>query len=203
MKFKNTSKPNVVCFPDFGLGGIICTILNNSDLVFNDSRLVGSTKNNEHNALKDVTDWDAALTALEPDRWYGTHNEYGTFPTKNVGNIIQITTENIQSRFIIFLRAYQFLKPDWVENNTLDSIDPIRELAKQYALPYIIKKKKQCYNIELIDLVTNPKLLFEDLTVWNHWLEKNQYLVSPSVWATNRFNEALWEIIHQQPYKYS
>lgn len=203
MKFKNISKPNVVCFPDFGLGGIICTILNNSQLTFHDSRLPGSTKNQEHNALKGVKDWNTALQKLEPNKWYGTHNEYGTFPTEHVGNAIQITTENVQSRFIIFLRAYRFLKPNWVEDQSLDSIDPIRELAKQYALPYVINKNKDCYCIELIDLITNPKLLFDDLTVWHQWLEKNQYITSPSVWATNRFNEALWETIHHRPYEYS
>ena len=203
MKFKNTSKPNVVCFPDFGLGGIICTILNQSQIQFHNERLPGSTKNYEHNALKGVDNWNQTIEQLEPDRWYGTHAEYGNFPTDKIGNVIQITTEQVHSRFIIFLRAYRFLQPDWEETDDLDSIDPIRELAKQYAIPYVINKKPGCFCVELCDLCYNPKILFEDLSTWNTWAEKNSYIYQPNTWVTNRFNEALWETTHGKPYQYS
>lgn len=187
-------KPNIVIAPDFSCGGIIVALLNKTPVVWNNERLPGSVSTIEHEHLKYYT--ENRVKSCKPGVWYHTHSE--DIPLHHFSKRIVITTESLESRFIIFLRAQKFLNPNWVYDETLDSIDPIRELAKQYALNVIVSPNTKCHNIELADaLKRNCRR-----PLWKEWLVNNQYIFQDNIWMKKRFDEAVWEIKNKQPYQY-
>ena len=192
--------PNILIATDFACGGIIITILNNKQVVWN-SRLQGSVDSEEHNKLKYLDNFNKSIKECKPGVWYQTHDD--KIPLEHFDKKLIVTTEDIRSRYIIFLRCHKFLNPDWVENDTLETIDKIRELAKQYAMPRIIKTQPGCESIELIDLIKgNHKLFDTDNKQWITWKKANRYLYESHEWLQKRFSEATWEIENQQPYQY-
>ena len=209
--------PNILIATDFACGGIVTTILNNKQIIWN-PRLEGSVDGTEHQSLKDVKSFNQNINKCNPDVWYHTHTNEGLGPASLKGrwaldaNIplhyfnkkLIITTENIYSRYIIFLRCNKFKNPNWIEDTTPESIDKIRELAKEYAIPRITKTLPGCESVELIDLIHNNHKLFDtNNTQWEAWKEKNRYLYEKNHWLSKRFSEAQWEIETQQLFKYT
>jgi len=192
--------PNILIATDFACGGIIITILNNTQIVWN-SRLQGSVTSEEHNKLKYLENFDKRIKECKSGVWYQTHDE--SIPLEYFGKKLVVTTEDIRSRYIIFLRCHKFLNPAWVENDTLEMIDKIRELAKEYAIPRITNALPGCESIELIDLIKENHNLFDTSNEqWKTWKEANRYLYEPNEWLQKRFDEAVWEIENQRPYEY-
>ena len=193
--------PNILIATDFACGGIVTTILNNQQIKWN-PRLDGSVDSYEHQDLKTIELFHEGYRTTKPGVWYHTHIE--DVPLDLFDEKLIITTENIYSRYIIFLRCYKFLHPTWTEDTTPESIDKIRELAKTYAIPKIIKARSGCKSIELIDLIEGDHELFEsNNTQWEIWKEKNSYLYEKNMWTLKRFSEAVWETENQQLFKYT
>lgn len=193
--------PNILIATDFACGGIIVTILNNKQIIWN-PRLQGSVNGSEHQMLKYLKGFDQAIKKCKPGVWYHTHED--NIPLEYFDKKLIVTTEDIRSRYIIFLRCHKFVNPDWIENDTLESIDRIRELAKAYAIPRITKTQPGCKSIELIDLLNgNHKLFNTSNKQWETWKKANSYLYELHGWLQKRFDEAVWEIENQQPYRYS
>ena len=193
--------PNILIATDFACGGIVTTILNNKQIIW-DHRLDGSVDGPEHQALKDVKAFDQNINKCKPGVWYHTHED--NIPLRYFNKKIIITTENIFSRYIIFLRCTKFKNPNWIEDTTLESIDKIRELAKEYAIPRITKTRLGCESVELIDLLHGNHTLFNTSDArWETWKEKNNYLYEKNTWMSKRFSEALWETENQQLFKYT
>lgn len=192
--------PNILIATDFACGGICVTMLNDRPIVWN-SRLKGSIDGDEHNGLKDLKSFDLNFKYAQPGVWYHTHEE--TIPLEYFNKKLIITTEDIKSRYIIFLRCQKFKNPDWIENDTMESIDKIRELAKEYAIPRITKTQPGCKSIELVDLINENHELFDtDHITWKTWKKENMYLYETHDWLQKRFDEAVWEIENQQYYRY-
>lgn len=193
--------PNILIATDFACGGIVTTILNNQQIKWN-PRLDGSVDSYEHQDLKTIELFHEGYRTTKPGVWYHTHIE--DVPLDLFDEKLIITTENIYSRYIIFLRCYKFLHPNWTEDTTPESIDKIRELAKTYAIPKIIKARSGCKSIELIDLIEGDHELFDTNNAqWEIWKEKNIYLYEKNMWTLKRFSEAVWETENQQLFKYT
>jgi len=193
--------PNILIATDFACGGIIVTILNNTQIAW-DPRLQGSINSAEHNKLKYLENFEKNIKECKSGVWYQTHDD--NIPLEYFDKKLVVTTEDIRSRYIIFLRCHKFLNPDnWVENDALDLIDENRELAKKYSIPRITKTRPGCENIELIDLLNDNHSLFDtDNKQWKTWKKANSYLYESHEWLQKRFDEAVWEIENQQPYQY-
>ena len=186
---------------DFAAGGIVVTILNNQKIQWNSKRLQGSVSSLEHNALKYAKMFNNNIPNCKPGVWYQTHEE--TIPLQYFNKKLIITTESIESRYIIFARCQKFMNPEWIENDTMESIDKIRELAKAYALPRVIKPKPNCKTLELIDLINDNHEIFDtNNKSWKEWKSMNAYLYRENKWLRQRFDEAVWEKENKQLYKY-
>jgi hypothetical protein len=86
----------------------------------------------------------------------------------------------------------------------MESIDKIRELAKEYAIPRIIKSKPNYKTLELIDLINDNHEIFDtNNSSWKEWKLMNAYLYRENKWLRQRFDEAVWEKENQQLYKYT
>jgi hypothetical protein len=193
--------PNILIATDFACGGIVVTILNNKQIIWN-PRLEGSVDGQEHHLLKNLKDYNQNIKRCKLDVWYHTHEE--TIPLRYFNKKLIITTENIESRYIIFARCQKFMNPDWIENDTMESIDKIRELAKEYAIPRIIKSKPNYKTLELIDLINDNHEIFDtNNSSWKEWKLMNAYLYRENKWLRQRFDEAVWEKENQQLYKYT
>ena len=194
--------PNILIATDFACGGIVVTILNNKQIIWN-PRLEGSVGGREHQLLKSLKNFDQNIKLCESDVWYHTHEE--TIPLRyNFNKKLIITTENIESRYIIFLRCQKFMNPEWIENDTMESIDKIRELAKEYAIPRITKSKPNYKTLELIDLLNDNHEIFDtNNSSWKKWKSMHTYLYRENKWLRQRFDEAVWEKENQQLYKYT
>ena len=200
-KTPSAKLPNILIATDFACGGIVVTILNNREIIWN-PRLEGSVGGREHQLLKYLKNFDQNITQCESDVWYHTHED--TIPLEYFNKKLIITTENLESRFIIFARCQKFMNPDWIENDTMESIDKIRELAKQYALPRITRPKPNCKTLELIDLINDNHDIFDtNNNSWQQWKANNAYLYAENKWLRQRFDEAVWEKENQQLYKYT
>jgi|TARA_R110000851_G_scaffold332400_1_gene508570 hypothetical protein len=193
---------NILIATDFACGGIVITILNSKQIIWN-PRFEGSVDGHEHRILKYLKNFDKNVKLCKSDVWYHTHEE--TIPLRyNFNKKLIITTENIESRYIIFLRCHKFVNPEWIENDTMESIDKIRELAKEYAIPRIIKSKPNYKTLELIDLINDNHEIFDtNNSSWKEWKLMNAYLYRENKWLRQRFDEAVWEKENQQLYKYT
>ena len=193
--------PNIVIATDFAAGGIVTTILNNEEIKWQ-PRLEGSvtSRGHEHELLK--YNIKKNLNLCRPGRWYSTHDE--NIPLEKFDQRIIITTKSYESRYIIFQRCHKFMNPDWVENTTMESIDKLRELAKEYAIPRITKAREDTVCVELIDLLHERHTLFDtDNPTWLIWKKANNYLYTKNAWLEKRYDEAVWEIENKQYYKYT
>lgn len=190
--------PNILIATDFAAGGIVTTILNNQEIEWN-SRLEGSVESAEHDTIKFNF---ARLDMCKPGIWYHTHNE--KVPVEKFDKKIIITTEANESRYVLLQRCQKFMNPDWIENDTMASIDKIRELAKTFAVPKVTKARENMESVELIDLLNEKHTLFDVKNpTWLTWKAANTYLYTENAWLQKRYDEALWEIENKQFYKYS
>lgn len=207
---------NLVCFSNNTAGGLVCDLLNGNSV----EMLGYKTTNQEHSAFKILDTpriqrtfylaaWNHKLAQFaDSDKWLGTHFHPSVIPNLSAFNkVIAITTESRESKLFRWLRYYHgWFKnntPNWRETDDLDTIDKIRELAKDVFEPF--EPHPQCKNIEFKDIVNGNFIKAEnlDLLQFAVWQEANPWLYDTNItWAVKRFNEAEWEITHQQPYKY-
>lgn len=207
---------NLVCFSNNTAGGLLCDLLNGNSV----EMLGYKTTNQEHSAFK-ILDTPRVQRILYPaawkytvsqfidsDKWFGTHFHPSVIPNlSEFDRVIAITTESRNSKLFRWLRYYHgWFKnsiPDWQENNDLDSIDKIRELAKDVFETF--ETHPQCENIEFEDIVNGSYIKSADLDwlQFSVWQQANPWLyTSEETWAVKRFCEAEWELEHNQPYRY-
>ena len=206
----------LVCFSNNTGGGLVCDLLNGHSSPAQGYRL----NSPEHNIFKigDVpgvqwsVDIGAWLDRCDQHRnhvqWMGTHLHPRGIPNlDDFQQVVVITTERRTSRRLRWLRYYhgwfrsEF--PHWQESSDLHDIDRVRELAKNTLVPY--PAHAGCWNVEFADLVSGEFVANNNLDYdyyWR-WRESNSFLMSPEdSWASQRFDEAEWEQLHQKPYRY-
>jgi hypothetical protein len=205
---------NLVCFANNTGGGLVCDLLNNK---FNINSY--KTANIEHSKFKigdtptvqflfDIDQWNRIVdNNREFDSWGGTHIHPSVIPDLSIFNrVIAITTHSRNSKLYRFLRYYHGWfcteHPNWTEDNSLATIDKIRELAKNVFVEFV--EHPDCENIEFEHIVngnfvTNNNLNIEYFTKWKL---SNPWLYNIPEWSAKRFNEAEWELTHKKPYRY-
>jgi hypothetical protein len=211
---------NLVCFSNNTAGGLVCDLLNNKTNLITGYNTTGR----EHSLLKvgdtpsvqltiDINIWNQKVNHLlaelqDTNTWVGTHAHPTAIPDLTVfRNVIVITTTTRESKLYRWLRYYHGWfcgnTPNWQEDNSLEKIDKIRELAKNVFIDF--SPASGCDNVEFGNIVNgtfvkNQNLNLEYFLNWkksNPWLFSNEY-----TWATKRFCEAEWELQHKSFYKY-
>ena len=207
----------LVCFSNNTGGGLICDLLNNTHNLTENY----NTNGRHHNAFKigdtpsieltiNVDKWNNRIEKYNnQNAWLGTHQHPSVIPNlKEFEKVLVITTTHRHSKLYRWLRYYygwyKLAHPDWSENNTLESIDKIRELAKNVFIPFA--PYENCINIEFSKIVTGSFIKEYDLNLeyFKQWQDKNPWLynVDRYCWAVNRFNEAEYEINNGVPFNY-
>jgi hypothetical protein len=206
---------NLVCFSNNTAGGLVCDLLNGQQNLSN-----SKTSGAEHNVFKigndaptiqtqvNVSTWNHKVHELKHTTlWYGTHAHPSCIPDLTAfESVIAITTVTRKSKLYRWLRYYnvwfKVAHPLWVEDDSLEKIDKIRELAKNVFVEFA--PNDMCENIEFADIVSGKFVKQRNLNTdyMNKWLAANPWLLESESWAVKRFNEAEWELERHLPYPY-
>ena len=190
------------------------------DLLNNVNSLTGAkTESREHSMFKiddtptvqwdiDINEWNNNFTKYQySNTWYGTHAHPTAIPNlQQIGNIIAITTMTRSSKLYRWLRYYNVWfkneHADWRENDKLETIDKVRELAKNVFEEFT--PVGGCINIEFEDIVNGNYVKEQNLNLeyFSAWKQNNPWLDETDSWAIKRFDEAEFEILNNVPYKY-
>lgn len=211
----------LVSFPNNTAGGLICDLLNNKNINFIDYRV----QSKEHNIFK-VGDTPTILLNIDDDLqkywsdisskhknddlWFGTHLHPSAINNiEDFDKIICITTKNLNSKLYRWIRYYNgWFKNnhlDWQEDNSLEKIDKIRELAKNNFVEFL--PHSLCENIEFESIIDSSfvKKLNLNNDYYQEWRNKNSWLYDKNIndrWEVKRFFEAKFEIENGIPFKY-
>lgn len=207
----------LVCFSNNTAGGLVCDLLNGTNNISSSYNTTGY----EHSVFKlgdsdsvnlivDVNKWNKRVEQFSSyDKWFGTHQHPSVIPDlTKFDSVISITTMNRSSKLYRWLRIYYgWFKPNhplYVEDDSLESIDRARELAKNVFTPFT--PYEGCINIEFSDIVNGDFVRQYNLNLdyFNKWLINNPWLyeLQKYKWAVNRFNEAEYEVLNSLPFKY-
>lgn len=200
----------LICFPNNTAGGLICNLFNKKQPIF-----VGyKTVNNEHNIFKfedtpticnNITDkqlwFEVTKKYKDTNVWYGTHVHPIAIPNlQDFDDVLLITTQTEKSKLYRWLRYYYgwfySSMPNWVEDNSLEKIDKIRELCKNVFVGF---SPFDAYKfVEFEDIVSGKFIKENNLNSdqYHTWCENNKFLYTSSdtTWATQRFYEAKFEL---------
>jgi hypothetical protein len=216
---------NLICFPHYTCGGLLCDILNNS---FSEIGINGGI-NSIHHRLGKIGDVDTVLTEVdsaklikiisdnistresEDNLWIGTHCWPGALPLDQFDSIIAITTSTWKSKLYRWTRSYHhYFAPQWAHLSGLEKVDKIRETAKNYHIGFAPVIASNVTNIEFADIVENTqefKHIVKDYSIDQHiarWQSINHFLYT-DIWtaqSTQAFYQAEVEINLQKYYRY-
>lgn len=209
---------NLICFPHYTCGGLLCDMLNDTFSPIQDNGGIGSI----HHAIGKIGDTNTILTSVDTelfiektkhvkeDEWVGTHCWPGGLPLDKINKIINITTATDRSRVYRWSRAYHlYFKPQWNNMSGIDLIDKIRETAKNYIIEFPPMFDKQVYNLEFSEVVesTNEfKQLFKNYPQhMSRWQEINSFLYSDNFWNSpevKAYYQAEYEVKLKKYYVY-
>lgn len=207
---------NLVCFSNNTAGGLLCDLLNGNKIEMQGYK----TTNQEHSKFKvldtpsvqrtlNVVSWNFRIEQHKnSNSWFGTHCHPSAIPDLSVFNrVIAITTETRESKLYRWLRYYhgwfKSYEPNWQETDELESIDKVRELAKDVFEAF--ESHPGCENLEFSDIVNGNYVRDNALDVDQFliWKQANPWLYTDDeTWAVKRFNEAEWELTNNLPYRY-
>lgn len=186
---------NILSFPDFGCGGLFCTLFNETDIEWN-SNFPNTLMNYEHNGLKiganymnnwtyNNDEWSDAVKNCQrkfPNKFCGTH-----IPLKNLPDLdqfehkIQICTQTLSSRLILWLRAHRLI---YLPKHSIENVVKQKEFAKDFT-NMVIEPFEGAINIELSNYLYDPKYrknvhathnLHFDNQTFNEWKKTNAYI---------------------------
>lgn len=203
---------NLICFPHYTCGGLLCDILNNT---FSEIRDNGAIESIEHRLGKigdtetvlvdyDTTMFQRHLEQLSVAKkdWIGTHCWPGQLDLSTVDQVIVVSTATSRSRLYRWARSYfhYYVKSDpWVAVSGQCRIDKERETAKNYLIPFAPVSQSNVINIEFAEIV-ECSVEFKKLIGNNHidrhlerWKQINYFLYDPNFWHSTpvkRFYEA-------------
>jgi len=215
---------NLICFPHYTCGGLLCDILNNisSDVYSN-----GGINSDMHDIGK-IGDVDTVFTDFDPHifqkkiskfnvpdgQWVGTHCWPGKIDTSIFNQVILVTTTTFRSKIYRWMRAYYhyFEKSEpWLGITDMQRVDKERETAKNYIIPFMPIIRPNIINIEFAEIVETSaefKMLIAGKDVdhdMDRWKSLNKFLYESDIWKSNpvvRYHEAETEINLQKNYVY-
>lgn len=213
---------NLICFPHYTCGGLLCDILSNT---FSPVALNGGINSIQH-GLGKIGDSSAVLTDYDPQQlmncvmslslpsnsWIGTHCWPGRLPLEQFDKVIVITTTTFKSKIYRWARAqHHYFSPQWAELTGMDLVDKSRETAKKYVIPFEPVFAQNTVNIEFADVVETTEEFYSilpDQDCSKHierWKTINNFLYKDSFWSSkivNYYYQAELEINLNRYYKY-
>jgi hypothetical protein len=215
---------NLICFPHYTCGGLLCDILNETFSEIASNGGIGSIKH----ALGKIGDSDTVFIDYDtnllmdtlkkinvaPTDWVGTHCWPEKLDLTMFNQVIIVTTTTSRSKMYRWIRAYYhyyFHSLPWLEATGQARIDKERETAKNYIKPFLPFVGKNVINIEFSEIVeTSPEFLklTQGLDITRHmdrWKSVNYFLYDTDIWnstAFRRFHEAELETQLKKYYIY-
>ena len=216
---------NLICFPHYTCGGLLCDIFQNTRSDVNKNGGIQSI-NHEIGKIGDsdtifdnynTTNFLSKINQLNTDSdvWVGTHCWPGILDSiSKFKQILLITTTTNRSKIYRWLRAYYHYyekSNPWQSVAGIDRIDKERETAKNYLKPFLPVAGTNFINIEFAEIVDNtPQFLnlvngYDISFHMNRWKITNSFLYDQHIWnsvAVKRFYEAEVETKLNQNYVY-
>ena len=190
---------NLICFPHYTAGGLLCDILNDT---FSSVGPHGGINSIAHKLGK-IGDMDTVLVNYDvsellkqveqiPDNvWVGTHCWPARLPHEKFNKIINVTTTTHRSKCYRWSRSYyHYFVPEWKSLNLtgMELIDKCRETAKNYLVPFEPVFAENVINIEFADIVENTQefqRLIPKNSIKKHlerWQQLNDFLYDKQLW---------------------
>jgi hypothetical protein len=213
---------NLISFPHYTCGGLLCDILNNS---WSDVGPRGDIKS-MHHSLGKIGDTDTVLVDYDtqdlitklnklsmPDNtWIGTHCWPSEELIDQVKQVIVITTSTSRSQIYRWTRTYHhYFEPQWTKLHGMEKIDKMRETAKNYIVPFLPVQNPNVVNLEFADVVDNTNEFRHVINYQNvdshltRWQKINSFLYSQNFWnspAVTSFYQAEHEVRLDRYYRY-
>jgi hypothetical protein len=215
---------NLICFPHYTCGGLLCDILNNTFSPIGKNKGINSIK---HNYGK-IGDTDTVLTEFDLAKfnsifsqqnrsstdWVGTHCWPGKIDLTMFDRVLVITTTTFRSKIYRWIRAYRHYYLEslpWTSVVGLSRIDKERETAKNYLEPFLPIFQSNVVNIEFAEIAEMNSEFYKitsGLPVdrhMNRWKEINNFLYDEKIWDSDpvkRYYEAEYEVNLQKYYVY-
>lgn len=186
---------NLISFPDFGCGGLFCTMFNRQAITWS-KKFPGAMDNIEHSMLKcganymnnwqySDFEWQQSFAKCQkrfPGKFCGTHIPFDKLNIPDaVNKLVQITTETLSSRCILWIRAHHMI---YLPKHSINNMVKQKEFVKDF-IAMTFKPYKDAINIELSKYLFDEKyrnsihtvhdLHFDDQT-FKQWIDKNQYI---------------------------
>ena len=216
---------NIICFPHYTAGGLLCDILSNTYSNLSDRGGIDSI----NHAIGKIGDADTVFDNYDPadllldlatkkinkDCWIGTHCWPGLLDPAQFGQIISITTTTYRSKLYRWIRAYHhyYLKSTpWQAVAGMERVDKERETAKNYIKPFLPVAGPNIINIEFAEIVdegTQFKNLVAKHNISAHmarWKQVNSFLYNDNIWNSSPvkcFYQAEYEVNLNQYYIYA
>jgi hypothetical protein len=215
---------NLICFPHYTCGGLLCDIFNQTMSPVGSH---GGINSIAHNIGK-IGDSDKVFDNYDPlqiareiqklDKnifgWVGTHCWPGTVDVSMFDKVLLITTTTFRSKLYRWTRAYYhyYVKSlPWLAETGQARIDKERETAKNYLLPFLPVDCNNVTNIEfseVVELTTEFQKIIEPYNWQAHidrWRLINKFLYDSDIWHSlpfKRLHEAEVEINLKKFYVY-
>ena len=194
---------NLVCFPHYTCGALICDIMMNKMSPMGKN---GAIQNAEHGRGKILdTDSVSVITPQEfqnkIDRlksidkftgWIGTHAWPGNLDLAEFEKVLLITTTTSRSKIYRWSRVYRhYFLPAWANLTGQELIDKSRETAKNYTIPFEPVFSGNVINLEFADVVdhtTEFTTLIKDQQYEEsikRWHQVNNFLYTADFWNSD------------------
>jgi len=212
---------NLICFPHYTCGGLLCDILNGT---FSTVGSHGGILSINH-SLGKIGDSDTVLTDYDTgffmeklkklnttdSEWIGTHCWPGKLNLKIFDQVIIVTTTTFRSKLYRWTRAYHhyyFQSAPWIELTGQARIDKEKETAKNYLVPFMPVHQSNIVNIEFAE-IAEKTVEFKNLTHgkdidrhMDRWQRINNFLYDPNIWSSNSFKRFYEAELETQLSKY-
>ena len=215
---------NIICFPHYTAGGLLCDILSNTYSTVGKNGGINSIR---HQLGKigdsdtvfdnyDPADLTTALSSIQIDEnWVGTHCWPGLLDISELKQVVNITTTTYRSKLYRWIRAYHHYyekSEPWLAVSGMYRVDKERETAKNYIKPFLSVTGTNVINIEFAEIV-EESLQFKNLTAQHNvaehmerWKKINFFLYDTEIWNSTpvtRYYEAELEVNLNQYYIYN
>lgn len=214
--------PNLICFPHYTCGGLICDIMANT---FSPVSIDGGINGVKHRMGKigdtgtvltdyNTSDFMEKIAAIDiaNDAWIGTHCWPGNLPVDKFEQVLVITTTTFKSKIYRWARAHHhYFLPSWRELSGIELVDKTRETAKNYLVPFMPVFAPNVLNVEFADVVETTEEFRYAINYRDHtkhiqrWKEINHFLYANGFWSSeivNQFYQAEVEENLRRYYRY-
>ena len=188
---------NLICFPHYTCGGLLCDILNQT---FSQVLSNGGIGKIPHHlgkigdtivpyATYNVEELVNRLLSTPANTWVGTHCWPGNLPFDKFNQILNITTVTERSKIYRWVRAYRhYYSKDWHGITGMELLDKMRETAKKYLISAEPVFNNCVYNLEFAEVVDKTTEFYKFFTQANtnthmeRWGKINDFLYDANLW---------------------